>query len=854
MALKLKEVSLEFPYEPYECQKKFMETALMALKTRQNACLESPTGTGKTLSLLVSALGYVQDQKNKFRLDHEQVEKLMQKGVKLDAKGGIMETRFFPQVIYASRTHSQLKQVVRELNKTIYKATTRVAFLAGREQLCLNEKVQKQPNSSLKSQMCRQLVRSRKCHYHNEADKMAGMMDKFMADGNGDILDIEDLMKAGQTHRSCPFYMTRELQKSADLLLMPYNYILDPQIREIFKLEVAGNIVIFDEAHNLGKIAESSVSMTLTSKDVALCIKEAQDCLEAVLEAQEEKREAFENSEVMFHQMEQQNKKGDSKKDNESYSPSKEDLTFFLEFLIKLEENIDNFGSDQAGNGVTVPDLAGKVFPGREFVKILYDSGFSPANSSQIGALIDKMGSFNVKMEDEGGALTKRQDKLSYFSSILSRVFSIGAQSPNDDVYDLFQLYFTEPESGCYRLDFWCFSPQIGMKYLANLKPLSIILASGTLAPIKNFVDSMGISFPFVLENDHAAKSSQIVVRSIQKSFNQASLYGTFQNRDSAEYLNGVGEAITGLAENVPQGMLVFFPSYSQMNNFLDAWKKPSKGLQSRWEKLQSCKKLCVEPKNRTEVSLVVREFDLAVRSGMGAILFAVCRGKMSEGIDFADCHCRAVAIVGIPFPPVKDPFVILKKKFLGQRLAKGFKEMNPEEWYRVEAIRAVNQAVGRVIRHKDDFGVVLLCDSRYGTMPTTVYPAWLRSSFKAELEAKKTFADIRRFFAERNLAVMKSTCKRPHLTIATEDDEAKKKKSDQDFMAIKNMYSQSQASTSSQSTSSQLLVTEPQVVDTKTTLKSTFFSNASNASATQPKRRVLKLSTKKPVFGSKPS
>ena len=35
------------------------------------------------------------------------------------------------------------------------------------------------------------------------------------------------------------------------------------------------------------------------------------------------------------------------------------------------------------------------------------------------------------------------------------------------------------------------------------------------------------------------------------------------------------------------------------------------------------------------------------------------------------------------------------------------------EEWYVQQASRAVNQAVGRVIRHRHDFGAIILCDER---------------------------------------------------------------------------------------------------------------------------------------------
>lgn len=42
-----------------------------------------------------------------------------------------------------------------------------------------------------------------------------------------------------------------------------------------------------------------------------------------------------------------------------------------------------------------------------------------------------------------------------------------------------------------------------------------------------------------------------------------------------------------------------------------------------------------------------------------GAVLLAVCRGKVSEGIDFADDAARAVLVVGIPFPAFKDLKVV---------------------------------------------------------------------------------------------------------------------------------------------------------------------------------------------------
>lgn len=50
-----------------------------------------------------------------------------------------------------------------------------------------------------------------------------------------------------------------------------------------------------------------------------------------------------------------------------------------------------------------------------------------------------------------------------------------------------------------------------------------------------------------------------------------------------------------------------------------------------------------------------------------GAIFMGVCRGKISEGLDFADSNGRAVMIIGLPYPPLKDPKIILKKNYLNE-------------------------------------------------------------------------------------------------------------------------------------------------------------------------------------------
>ena len=47
-----------------------------------------------------------------------------------------------------------------------------------------------------------------------------------------------------------------------------------------------------------------------------------------------------------------------------------------------------------------------------------------------------------------------------------------------------------------------------------------------------------------------------------------------------------------------------------------------------------------------------------------------VCRGRISEGLDFSDNAARCVIIVGIPYPQMVDPRVVLKKDFLDKKMS----------------------------------------------------------------------------------------------------------------------------------------------------------------------------------------
>lgn len=173
-----------------------------------------------------------------------------------------------PTIIYSSRTHSQLKQVMSELNTTGYRP--RVAVLGSRQQSCLHPKVQNLPTAAC-NQACRSLTSKRACKWHNNVEQFV----KANPDMNENIMDIEELGKMAASRIVCPYYLSREMAGSAELVFLPYNYLVDAKTRTGLGITFENSILIFDEAHNVESVCSDAASFDLTAVVLAGAIEEA---------------------------------------------------------------------------------------------------------------------------------------------------------------------------------------------------------------------------------------------------------------------------------------------------------------------------------------------------------------------------------------------------------------------------------------------------------------------------------------------------------------------------------------------------------------------------------------------------
>uniref|UniRef100_A0A8C2M8X8 Regulator of telomere elongation helicase 1 n=1 Tax=Cricetulus griseus TaxID=10029 RepID=A0A8C2M8X8_CRIGR len=749
-------VTVDFPFQPYPCQQEYMTKVLECLQKKVNGILESPTGTGKTLCLLCTTLAWrehLRDAVSSLKIaERVQGELFASRSLSSwNAADGDSIACYtdIPKIIYASRTHSQLTQVISELRNTSYRP--KVCVLGSREQLCIHPEVKKQESNHMQIHLCRKKVASRSCHFYNNVEEKS--LEQELATP---ILDIEDLVKNGSKHKVCPYYLSRNMKQQADIIFMPYNYLLDAKSRKAHNIDLKGTVVIFDEAHNVEKICEESASFDLTPRDVA-------SGLEAINQVLEEQARLAQQGELQLE--------FSADTPSSGLSMELEDIAKLKMILLRLEGAIDAIQLPGDDRGVTKP--GSYIFELFAEAQITFQTK---------GCILESLDQIIQHLAGRTGVFINTVG-LQKLMDIIQIVFSVDPPegSPGSlvglGVSHSYKVHI-HPETSHRRaaqrsdawstttsrkqgkvLSYWCFSPSHSMRELVCQGVRTLILTSGTLAPLSSFALEMQIPFPVCLENPHIIDRNQLWVGVIPRGPDGVQLSSAYDKRFSEECLSSLGKALglawttamtlTGnIARVVPHGLLVFFPSYPVMEKSLEFWR-----AQDLAKRVEVLKPLFVEPRNKGSFSEVIDAYYQRVASpgSSGATFLAVCRGKASEGLDFSDMNGRGVIVTGLPYPPRMDPRVVLKMQFLDElrgRNRAGGQCLSGQEWYQQQASRAVNQAIGRVIRHRHDYGAIFLCDHRFAYADTKAQlPSWVRPYLKVYDNFGHVIRDVSQFF-----------------------------------------------------------------------------------------------------------
>ena len=553
----IENIQIHFPFKPYDVQTKYMASVIQALNKKEHALLESPTGTGKTLCLLCSTLAWQQQHKGKLNQQKQQQNLSQQtqsqqqnmsqmsqpnegSASAVTAPNNSSGNRV-PTIIYASRTHSQLSQVVRELRNTRYRP--RHAILGSRDHMCIHPKVNPtiaKSKSSVNSNDvksscdvnhgCNKLNKERKCLYRNNLDdtsgKGAGSSSSFGHEQQ--ILDMEDLVVMGKERKICPFYHTRSLVKDAEIIFVPYNYLFDPDARTTTLAEVdfANAVLIFDEAHNLEEFASESSSFDLTSADIAGCVGEVQRALQYLQLNPDMGNEGL-----------------------------KDNMMRLKSIFLRMEQYLlDGISQPRSGQKVSTDGAASH--PGEFIFDLLKEGGgITHKNNGIFISFVREVSEFIMDFKGNTSSATPKMD---HFVACIKKVFGTGtnllalARSKSYRVHVSAKSNDGGGFAGGRTISYWCFAPSLAMRELTFLNVRSILITSGTLSPLPSFSMELGMNFEVQLENDHVIQPDQICVRVLGKGVSGKELSSKFGRRDDPEYITELGNSLASLCTNIP--------------------------------------------------------------------------------------------------------------------------------------------------------------------------------------------------------------------------------------------------------------------------------------------------------------
>ncbi|CAL8319641.1 unnamed protein product [Gadus morhua 'NCC'] len=700
------------------------------------------------------------------------------------------------KIYYCSRTHSQLAQFVHEVQKSAFCQDVRVVTLGSRQNLCINEDVRRLGSIQRINDRCMEMQKNRheKPPQEEGAKRKRGpakavcpfagatALQTLRDEVLGAVSDIEQLVTLGRKTHACPYYATRLAVPSSQLVVLPYQMVLHAATRRASGIQLKGQILIIDEAHNLSDTLSCIHSVELTGAQFCRAFSQLRQYSERYKSRLKAKNLMY-IRQILFvleGLVQVLGGKVGQNPQSQTTQPGTQLLTI-NDFLFKAQiDNINlfklqryfeksmicrklcGFVEKYAGSGVTPhPQTPRPQTPRPQTPHPQTPGGLNKENRRTEGLsrylqALQKgpPAPPSVPTGDQQGP-AEAEHVLAASPMMQVEGFLMALTNSNKDGRVVVHRQGTLSESS---VKFLLLNPAVHFAQVLT-ECRAVIIAGGTMQPVSDFKQellfSAGVAQERITEFScgHVIPPGNILPLVMSSGPSGQELEFTFQNRDTPRMMDETGRVLFNLCTVVPGGVVCFFPSYEYSRRTLAHWD--SSGALAR---LAAKKKIFQEPKKANQVEQVLGEFSRCIQrcaadggALTGALLFSVVGGKMSEGINFSDDLGRCVVMVGMPYPNIKSPELQEKMAYLDKHLPHAAGRSPGQALIENLCMRAVNQSIGRAIRHRGDYSSIVLCDRRY-SRPATVakLPEWIRSRTQVHASFGTAFAALRKFFVEK--------------------------------------------------------------------------------------------------------
>lgn len=726
------------------------------------------------------------------------------------------------KIFFCSRTHSQLSQFIQECRKTHWSNDIRLVVLGSRKTMCVNPSVNSLPTLNQINDKCLDLIGAKPPtlagdqshvirHKAPELNPAFGLvpeespssMCKFLHSQRQNIFrdqmlampkDIEELVKLGQSGGECPYYATRSAIRSAELVILPYNTLLHEGTREALGIDLRGNIVIMDEAHNLIDTVNSIHSVELTFakssqalSQLSLYLDKYRSRLKAKNIIYIEKVQAILRSILKYlnpnnassMQATPENAKPQGQASKSAVEPhGSSDSGEVSASIVRLNDFLFASGLDTHN-----------LFKIEKYLKdsdvIHKVQGFCQTAQVEITDVKRKQ---TVQIQLDESEFEKHRPALGIVASFLATL-----TSQSRDACLLVSRHATQPKLSSMK--YILLNPELQFQSILR-DSRALILAGGTLQPFGDFYQHLISSGPTPASQAQSSakpsSSSGDAASTIEAStgLNMVDRVKTFscshiipdsnlltlvvpsgptgvdfvfthdRRHLNPEAFDELAILFSNLCNIIPDGVVVFSPSYRFEEALISRWKATG-----AYDRLDAKKKIFREPRTTSGVESVLSEYEAAISNNLGdadtangAILSCVVGGKLSEGINFKDHLGRCVIVLGLPFPNAQDPVLMERLAHINHKAKSAsaqsvdMEAASGSDYYENLCMKAVNQSIGRSIRHIGDYATILLVDSRYNKPSIQgKLPEWIRKRLMPTSAFGESYRHLAQFYSGKS-------------------------------------------------------------------------------------------------------
>ncbi|CAL7936538.1 unnamed protein product [Xylocopa violacea] len=688
-----------FPYDYiYPEQYAYMLELKRGLDAKGHCLLEMPSGTGKTITLLSLIVAYMLENP-------------------LDVT----------KLIYCSRTVPEIEKVIEELKKLMdyYEKETESKpkivglVLSSRKNMCIHPEVSKEREGKIVDGRCHSLTASyvRERHNYDESTPICTFYEGFDMEGKEQLMppgiySIDDLKEYGRDRNWCPYFLARFTILHAQIVVYSYHYLLDPKIAETVSKELSkSSVVIFDEAHNIDNVCidsmsvkinrrtleKSSANLQLLEKTVAEMkedddINKLKEEYERLVEGLKDAHVARETDIILANpilpdEVLQEVVPGNIRN-------AEHFVSFLKRFVEYLKTRLRIQHVVQESPAAFLRDVQAKVSIERKPLRFCAERLASLLRTMEISDLTDFSPIILVT-------------HLATLVSTYTKGFTIIVEPFDDKTPNVLNPI----------LHFSCLDSSIGMKPIFD-RFQTVVITSGTLSPLDMYPKILNFH-PVIMSSFTMTLARPCLLPMIvAKGNDQVAISSKYETREDVAVIRNYGQLLVEFAATVPDGLVCFFTSYLYMESVIAAWYD-----QGVVDQLQRHKLLFIETQDSAETSLALINYIKACENGRGAVLLSVARGKVSEGVDFDHHLGRAVLMFGIPYVYTQSRILKARLEYLRDQF-----QIRENDFLTFDAMRHAAQCVGRAIRGKTDYGIMVFADKRFSRIDKrSKLPKWIQ-------------------------------------------------------------------------------------------------------------------------------